>query len=54
MGIATGMATCLVLTGDATREKLKASDLKPTLVLDELGGLLAHLTGGREVRVVDG
>jgi len=40
MGIEAGMATCLVLTGDATREKLAASGLHPTLVLDRIDGLL--------------
>lgn len=40
MGIDSGMATCLVLTGDATREKLAASGLKPTLVLEKIDGLL--------------
>ncbi|HYN88290.1 MAG TPA: HAD-IIA family hydrolase, partial [Ardenticatenaceae bacterium] len=40
MGIAAGMATCLVLTGDATREALAASGLTPTLVLDRIDGLL--------------
>jgi NagD protein len=44
MGIAAGMATCLVLTGDATREKLAASGLTPTLVLDRLDGLLLATT----------
>jgi HAD superfamily hydrolase (TIGR01450 family) len=40
MGAAAGMATCLMLTGDATREKLSASGLAPTLVLDRIDGLL--------------
>jgi NagD protein len=40
MGIRAGMATCLVLTGDATRETLAASGLQPTLVLDRLDDLL--------------
>jgi ribonucleotide monophosphatase NagD (HAD superfamily) len=40
MGIDAGMATCLVLTGDATREKLAASGLAPTLVLERIDGLL--------------
>jgi NagD protein len=40
MGISAGMATCLVLTGDATRAKLAASGMQPTLVLDRLDGLL--------------
>jgi HAD superfamily hydrolase (TIGR01457 family) len=40
MGIAAGMATCLVLTGDATREKLAASWLEPTLVVERIDGLL--------------
>jgi len=34
MGIAAGMATCLVLTGDATQETLVASGLQPTLILE--------------------
>lgn len=42
MGINAGMATCLVLTGDATREKLAASGLQPTLVLEQIDGLLEH------------
>jgi len=41
MGIDAGMATCLVLTGDATRESLDASGLLPTLVLERIDGLLA-------------
>ncbi len=40
MGIDAGMATCLVLTGDATREKLAVSGLHPTLVLERIDGLL--------------
>jgi NagD protein len=44
MGIAAGMATCLVLTGDATNEKLAASGLQPTLVLERIDGLLAIST----------
>ena len=40
MGIAAGMATGLVLTGDATREKLAASGLQPTLVLERIDELL--------------
>jgi len=40
MGIEAGMATCLVLTGDATREALALSGLQPTLVLDCIDGLL--------------
>ncbi len=40
MGIDAGMATCLVLTGDATRPKLAASGLTPTLVLERIDGLL--------------
>ncbi len=40
MGIDAGMATCLVLTGDATREKLILSGLQPTLVLETIVGLL--------------
>ncbi len=42
MGIDAGMAICLVLTGDATREKLAASRLEPTLVLERIDGLLEH------------
>jgi NagD protein len=42
MGIEAGMATCLVLTGDATREALAASGLTPTLVLERIDGLLEH------------
>lgn len=40
MGIAAGMATCLVLTGDANRVDLAASGLEPTLVLERIDGLL--------------
>ena len=40
MGINAGMATCLVLTGDATRAKLAATGMHPTLVLDRIDGLL--------------
>lgn len=40
MGINAGMATCLVLTGDATRATLAASGLQPTLVLERIDGLL--------------
>jgi NagD protein len=40
MGLDAGMATCLVLTGDATRDKLAASGLHPTLVLERIDGLL--------------
>ena len=43
MGIAAGMATCLVLTGDATREKLVASGLQPTLVLERIDRLLEQI-----------
>ena len=42
MGIDAGMATCLVLTGDATRESLAASRMAPTLVLERIDGLLAR------------
>jgi NagD protein len=41
MGIDAGMATCLVLTGDANRERLAASGLRPTLVLERIDGLLS-------------
>lgn len=44
MGIDAGMATCLVLTGDATPAKLAASGLQPTLVLQRIDGLLQHLS----------
>ncbi|HNP71925.1 MAG TPA: HAD-IIA family hydrolase [Kouleothrix sp.] len=40
MGIAAGMDTCLVLTGDADRAALAASGLNPTLVLERIDGLL--------------
>jgi len=40
MGIDAGMATCLVLTGDADRAKLAASGLQPTLVLETIDRLL--------------
>lgn len=44
MGLDAGMATCLVLTGDATRAKLAASGLHPTLVLERIDGLLDAIT----------
>lgn len=40
MGMEAGMDSCLVLTGDATRESLAASGLSPTYVLDSIRGLL--------------
>jgi phosphoglycolate/pyridoxal phosphate phosphatase family enzyme len=40
MGINAGMATALVLTGDADRQKLAASGLQPTLVLERIDGLV--------------
>jgi NagD protein len=40
MGMDAGMATCLVLTGDADRAALAASGLTPTLVLEGVGGLV--------------
>lgn len=43
MGIDADMATCLVLTGDATRETLALSGLTPTLVLERIDGLLATM-----------
>ena len=45
MGVAAGMATALVLTGDANRERLAASGLTPTYVLERIDGLLADLAG---------
>lgn len=42
MGIDAGMDTCLVLTGDANLERLKASGLKPTLVLESIADLLEN------------
>lgn len=41
MGIAAGMATGLVLTGDANRERLAASGLQPTYVWERIDELLA-------------
>ena len=46
MGIDAGMATCLVLTGDATHEKLAAAGIRPTLVLDRIDGLLDAASAG--------
>ena len=43
MGMAAGMATALVMTGDATQEKLEASGLQPTLVLERIDGLLEQI-----------
>jgi ribonucleotide monophosphatase NagD (HAD superfamily) len=42
MGIESGMATALVLTGDATLDDLAASGLKPTLVLKRIDELLTR------------
>jgi phosphoglycolate/pyridoxal phosphate phosphatase family enzyme len=42
MGIDAGMATCLVLTGDANRARLAASGMQPTLVLERIDGLLEY------------
>jgi NagD protein len=47
MGLRAGMATALVLTGDASRETLAASGLAPTLVLDRLDDLLTGPDPGR-------
>jgi NagD protein len=47
MGLEAGMATCLVLSGDATREKLAASGLRPTRVVEHIDELL------REAQVYD-
>jgi ribonucleotide monophosphatase NagD (HAD superfamily) len=41
MGLAAGMDTALVLTGDADRAKLAASGLTPTYVLERIDELLA-------------
>ena len=49
MGIAAGMATCLVLTGDATPEKLAASELKPTMVLHSVGDLMVQSATARDL-----
>ncbi|GAC1310999.1 MAG: hypothetical protein NVSMB27_47800 [Ktedonobacteraceae bacterium] len=43
MGIDAGMATCLVLTGDATQEALVASGLQPTLILERIDRLLEQI-----------
>ncbi len=48
MGIDAGMGTCLVLTGDATRETLALSGISPTFVVDNLGGLQAALFGANQ------
>ncbi|GAB4127930.1 MAG: HAD-IIA family hydrolase [Roseiflexaceae bacterium] len=40
MGIAAGMATALVLTGDATRESLAASGMQPSYVFERIDQLL--------------
>lgn len=52
MGIDAGMATCLVLTGDADRAKLAASGLQPTLVLETIDGLLEGLIAPTDTPVV--
>lgn len=39
MGIAAGMDTCLVLTGDATRADLERSGMRPTYVLESVAQL---------------
>ena len=41
MGLDAGMDTCLVLSGDASLDKLDASGLKPTYVLESVSGLLS-------------
>lgn len=43
MGIDAGMATCLVLTGDANPEKLVASGLQPTFVFERIDRLLEQI-----------
>jgi NagD protein len=43
MGIDAGMATCLVLTGDANPEKLVVSGLQPTFVLERIDRLLEQI-----------
>lgn len=40
MGLAAGMDTCLVLTGDATRADLERSGMQPTYVLERIDELL--------------
>ena len=40
MGLAAGMDTCLVLTGDATRTDLERSGMQPTYVLEHIDELL--------------
>jgi NagD protein len=42
MGLEAGMGTALVLTGDATRQKLADSGLAPSLVLEQIDGLLTQ------------
>lgn len=46
MGINAGMATCLVLTGDATRDKLATSGLAPTYVVAQIDELLQCVAAG--------
>ena len=43
MGLEAGMRTCLVLSGDANRDRLQASGLKPDLVLERMDELLLEL-----------
>jgi hypothetical protein len=43
MGIDASMATCLVLTSDASLERLLASGLQPTLILERIDGLLEQI-----------
>ena len=43
MGLTAGMDTALVLTGDATRQKLARSGLKPTFVLEQIDQVLEQL-----------
>lgn len=43
MGHDAGMATALVLTGVTTRAEAEATSPRPTLILDHIGGLPAHL-----------
>lgn len=40
MGLAAGMHTCLVLTGDASRADLERSGMRPTYVLESVAQLL--------------
>ncbi len=56
MGNRAGMLTILVLTGDATRDDadVAAGELKPDVVLEDVGRLVPWMDGAREHEVTGG